>query len=135
MEEDEVPKFRSWEFVHIPETARQKELRESYNWKITSEGWVRMDKKPPSTPPKNLPPLDFSGQCFDEVENVWTSCFQLEGDGRIESDDTFFHKVRSVAGNAEIDLDEVCLADPFCRLLAGLPAFPQKLTFDRLWAS
>ncbi len=110
MEEDEVPKFRSFAFVHVQQTARQKELEESYNWEITPEGWLRKDKKPPSTPPKNLPPLDFSGQCFDEDENVWTTCFEFEKDGSIESDDTSFHKVRSVAGNAEIDLDEVCFS-------------------------
>ncbi|ERF75273.1 hypothetical protein EPUS_00065 [Endocarpon pusillum Z07020] len=106
MEEDEVPKLMSFAFVHVEETARQRDLRESYNWKITPGGWLRMDKKPPSTPPKNLPPLEFAGQCFDEDENVWTSCFEIEKDGSIASNDTSFHKVRSAAGNVELDLDK-----------------------------
>lgn len=109
MEEDEVPKLISHAFISVPETAREAELRESYNWKFTPEGLVRMDKKPPSTPSKDLPPLDFWGQCFDEDENVWTSCFKFKKDGSIEGVDTSFHGVRSVAGNVEIDLDEVCL--------------------------
>lgn len=63
-----------------------------------------MDKKPPG----NLPPLEFAGQCFDEDENVWTSCFEIAKDGSIKNAETSFHKVRSAAGNVEIDLDEVC---------------------------
>ncbi len=126
MEEDEVPKFMSFAFVHEEQTAREEELIESYNWKITPEGWLRMDKKPPSTPPKDPKPLDFSGQCFDEDEDVWTTCFEFEKDGSIESDDTAFHKVRSAAGDVKIDLDEVCLSALY--FLARLPVFPQKLT-------
>ena len=107
MEEDDVPKFMPFDFIHVHETARQIKLRESYNWEVTPEGFKRMDKKPPSTPRKNLSSLEFKGQCYDEDENVWTSCFEFETDGSIRSDDTFFHKVRSAAGNVEIDLDEV----------------------------
>ncbi|KAF7508228.1 hypothetical protein GJ744_009525 [Endocarpon pusillum] len=65
-----------------------------------------MDKKPPSTPSKNPLSLEFAGQCFDEDENIWTSCFEFNKDGSIESEDTSFHKVRSAAGNVELDLNE-----------------------------
>ena len=108
MEEDEVPKLMSLDFVYESETARERELRNSYNWEITPEGWLRMDKKALSTPPKNLPPLEFAGQCFDEDENVWTSCFEIEDNGSIKNEDTSFHKVRNAADNVELDLDEVC---------------------------
>ncbi|KAF7509994.1 hypothetical protein GJ744_007308 [Endocarpon pusillum] len=106
MEEDEVPKLRSFAFVYESQTARQRELIQSYNWKITPDGWLRMDKKPPSTPSKNPLSLEFAGQCFDEDENIWTSCFEFNKDGSIESEDISFHKVRSAAGNVELDLDE-----------------------------
>ena len=105
MEEDEVPKVRSFSFIHVHETARQKQLKESYNWKITPEGWLRMDKKTPYTPP----PLQFSGQCYDEGDNVWTTCFKFKKDGSIQGGNTSVEKLRSIAGNVEIDLDEVCL--------------------------
>ncbi len=130
MEENTIPKLIPHTFVDRLMTARQTKLIESYNWKFTPEGLLRMDKKPPSTPRKNLPPLKFSGQCFDEEDNVWTTCFEIEEDGTIGSKDTYFHKVRSVAGNVEIGLDEVCLF-----VLFWLSAvFPENLTSDRLWA-
>jgi hypothetical protein len=114
MEDDSVPKLIPYHFLYIKETPRQKELRLSYNWIMTEEGWLRMDKKeirPPSTPKKSTTsPLEFLGQCFDERDNVWTSSFDFEIDGSIQSpNDTSFHKVRNTVGNSEIALNEVCL--------------------------
>lgn len=112
MDEDSMPTLEPYHFIYIEDSAQVKAWRESYNWRMTPEGWLRRDKKEiqqPSTPPKNTAPLDFLGQCFDEDEGLWTHCFEFEKDGSIESRDTSFHKVRGTAGDAEIDLDEVCL--------------------------
>jgi hypothetical protein len=40
MEEDSIPKLYTYDFIHIEETAQEKELRLSYNWRITPGGLV-----------------------------------------------------------------------------------------------
>lgn len=127
MKEDMPPKLLSYALIcNMGLSAREIELRRSYNWKMTPEGWLRMDKKRPSTP-KNLPAPEFLGQCFDEDEDVWMRCFEVEKDGSIDSADTSFHRVRNVAGDVDIDLDKVCLTT-----LTGFACFLPKLTSYRL---
>ncbi|ERF69834.1 hypothetical protein EPUS_08035 [Endocarpon pusillum Z07020] len=108
MEEDSVPKLIPYYLISVEESPQQKALRLSYNWRMTEHGWLRMDKKKNQEPsaPKEIAPQDFFGQCFDEDENCWMQCFEFDKDGNIDSDDTYFHKVRSAAGNIEVDLDK-----------------------------
>ncbi len=109
MEEEMPPRLMSYALTYRQETAREKELRTSYNWKMTDEGWLRMDKKQPSTPrkPKDLTALEFLGQCYDEDEHFWMKCFVFREDGSIRHPDKSFHKVQSTAGDVDIDLDKV----------------------------
>ncbi len=112
MEEDSVPKFMPYDFIYVMESDRQQVLRRSYNWRATADGMERMEKKEPSTPQNRpCPTLDFQGQCFDENDNAWTHCIDFNKDGSIDDGlDTSFHKVRSVAGDKEMDLDQVRLS-------------------------
>ena len=133
MEKDSLPKFNPGHFINTEEILEVKETRQSYNWILTVDGWKKMDKKTgqlrSTTPePMDIAP-DFTGQCYDEDENVWTHCFKFQTNGTIESDDTYFHKVRSTVGDAEIDLDEVCLTAAFWlnHILLSL------LKTNRLW--
>ena len=104
-----MPKLRPYDLIHIEESPQEKALRLSYNWAMTDEGWLRMDKKKnqePSTP-KEIAPRNLFGQCFDEHDNAWMRCFEFEMDYSIRGRDTSYHKVRSAAGDVEVDLDEV----------------------------
>ncbi len=112
MEEDSVPKLRSYHFIHKDESPQEKALRLSYNWRMTEHGWLRMDKKAPSTP-EEIAARDFLGQCFDEDGNCWTQCFKFKEDGSIRSRDTSFHTVRNAADNVQVDLDKVCIMTLF----------------------
>ena len=133
MEKDSLPIFDPVHFINTELIREVKEPRQSYNWILTVDGWNKMDKETGqlvSTPPKLMPlALEFGGQWYDEDENIWTQCFEIEKDGTIDSKDTYFHKVRSTVGDAEIDLDEVCLTAAFWlnHILLSL------LKTNRLW--
>ena len=88
---------------------RLKSIDDSYS---SSHSWMMSQDMTPRTPTKHSkPPIsEFGGLCYDEIDNRWTFCYQVEIDGTIHEKGNYFHNVRDAHHGDEIELAKVSIS-------------------------